>query len=231
MAERAKDVIEEETKDEEDEDEDDFFSDEKTREHQTDKIKQKTLAVEGKKNYTVSDWQNAVLVMVSTRLGLKKVQKDYFRSVLYFYMQNFNVGIIGGRPKEAFYFVGLQGEFLIFLDPHVIKDAFGPDIKDIRLNHLRCHEETAKKLHFTKLDPTMTFCFYLRTHDDYRKFETFMEQGKKQFMDEWIFSCKEEKPNYMRKQKINPNQNAEKFEEFRPEEFTPLTTYQPKPTA
>jgi hypothetical protein len=42
MAERAREVIEEETKSDEEEGEDDFFSDERTREHQTDRVKQKT---------------------------------------------------------------------------------------------------------------------------------------------------------------------------------------------
>lgn len=139
-------------------------------------------------------------------------------------MQSFNVGIIGGRPKEAFYFVGLQGEFLIFLDPHVTKDAFGPDLREIRTNHLQCHEETAKKLHFTKLEPTMTFCFYLRTHEDYRKFELFMEQGKQQFMDEWIFSTMETKPSYMKKQKSSPNMKEK--EGF--DDLTGMETFVPR---
>lgn len=143
-------------------------------------------------------------MLVSTRLGLKKVQKEYFNAVRYFFSHPFNVGIIGGRPKEAFYFVGLQGEFLIFLDPHVTKEAFGPDLKVIRNNHLEMHEETAKKLHFTKLEPTMTFCFYLRTFEDFRKFELFMEEGKVLYKDEWIFSSMEEKPAFMRRQKQQP---------------------------
>ena len=129
MAQRANDqLLKEETK-EEDEEEEDFFSMENTREYNI-------QTEEKKKNYTFADWQNAVLVLVSARLGLKKVQEEYHQSVYYFFTQNFNAGIIGGRPKEAFYFVGLQDKWLIFLDPHVTREAFGPDLKDIKRNHL-----------------------------------------------------------------------------------------------
>jgi len=65
------------------------------------------------------------------------------------------------------------------LDPHVTKEAIKGDYTNIRKNHLELHEDQAKKLHFTKLEPTMTFCFYLRTHEDYRKFENFMIEGRK----------------------------------------------------
>lgn len=33
------------------------------------------------------------------------------------------MGILGGRPGEAYYLLGLQGEYLIFLDPHNTEEA------------------------------------------------------------------------------------------------------------
>ena len=59
------------------------------------------------KKFVVDDWRNAVIILVSVRLGLKKVQKEYFNAVLFFFKHGFNVGIIGGRPKEAYYLVGI----------------------------------------------------------------------------------------------------------------------------
>ena len=53
------------------------------------------------------DWRNGVLVLISTRLGLKKVGTEYFGPVKSFFMQKLNCGIIGGRPKEAYYLVGM----------------------------------------------------------------------------------------------------------------------------
>ena len=121
------------------------------------------------------DWRNGVLVLVSTRLGLKKVGTEYFGPVKSFFMQKLNCGIIGGRPKEAYYLVGMQEDSLIFLDPHKTKDTVPYDLNEIKKNHTSFHEQSAKKIHYTKIDPTMTFCFYIRDHVDFAKFKRFMK--------------------------------------------------------
>jgi hypothetical protein len=77
-----------------------------------------------------------------------------------------------------------------------------------------------------KLEPTMTFCFYLRTHDDYRKFETFMEEGKAKFKDEWIFSCMDEKPAYMREQKSRVQDEKQEFESLEDMQFVPKNKFE-----
>ena len=46
------------------------------------------------------------------------MQAEYFDPVKSFFMFNQNCGIIGGRPKEAYYLVGVQEDSLILLDPH-----------------------------------------------------------------------------------------------------------------
>ncbi len=84
-------------------------------------------------------------------------------------MQQLNCGIIGGRPKEAYYLVGMQEDSLIFLDPHNTLPTVSYDLEAIKKNHTSYHENTAKKIHFTKLDPTMTFCFYVRNHLEFKK--------------------------------------------------------------
>ena len=113
-------------------------------------------------------------------------------------MQQLNVGIIGGRPREAYFLVGMQEESLIFLDPHNTLDAIPCDNRLIAQNHLKFHEGIAKKIHFTKIDPSMTFGFYLKDHKDYIKFEKFMEQSKRNFGEHWIFSHMETKPAYLK---------------------------------
>ncbi len=98
-----------------DEDEDDFFGDDARRVGDKEESKDE---VDLKK-----DWRNGVLILVSTRLGLKKVGTEYFGPVKSFFMQNLNCGIIGGRPKEAYFLVGMQEDCLIFYDPHSTKPA------------------------------------------------------------------------------------------------------------
>lgn len=72
-----------------------------------------------------------------------------------------NVGILGGRPGEAYYLVGMQEDYLIFLDPHCTKDAVPHSLEEIKNSQRTYHEPTAKKLHFSKLDPSLGFAFLL----------------------------------------------------------------------
>jgi len=52
-------------------------------------------------------WRNSVLVVVCLRLGMEKVQAEFLNLIRSFFMQNLNVGILGGRPGEAYYLVGI----------------------------------------------------------------------------------------------------------------------------
>ena len=127
---------------------DNFFSEDFKRKNKDDD-EQDEEATEKKEGFCVQDWQNGVLVLVSVRLGLKKVPHEYFPAVRAFFMQYLNVGIIGGRPREAFYLVGMQDESLIFLDPHTTHEAVQCDKRMIMKGHLKFHEGIAKKIHFT----------------------------------------------------------------------------------
>ena len=113
-------------------------------------------------------------------------------------MQKLNCGIIGGRPKEAYYLVGMQEDCLIFLDPHNTLPTVPYDLNQIKKSHISFHEQSAKKIHYTKIDPTMTFCFYIRDHREFSKFKRFMQQQKDFFQDNWIFSQMESKPDYLK---------------------------------
>jgi hypothetical protein len=44
------------------------------------------------------NWKNGILVIVPTRLGLNKVNKEYFGPISRIFQFDLNVGIIGGRP-------------------------------------------------------------------------------------------------------------------------------------
>jgi cysteine protease ATG4 len=85
-------------------------------------------------------------------------------------MQDLNVGILGGRPKEAYYLVGIQDDHLIFLDPHNTQEAIPGDINLIKSKHMTYHESTAKKIHYSKLDPSFGFAFLIKSSCDYLNF-------------------------------------------------------------
>lgn len=53
-------------------------------------------------------------------LGTKNVEPVYLDVIRMFFDLKINAGILGGRPGEAYYLIGLQDGYLIFLDPHNI---------------------------------------------------------------------------------------------------------------
>ena len=52
------------------------------------------------------EWRNGVLILVSNRLGLKKVQEEFLDPLKQFFESKLNCGIIGGHPGQAYYLVG-----------------------------------------------------------------------------------------------------------------------------
>ena len=67
------------------------------------------------------EFRNGCLVIIPCRIGMDKVESCYIQPIRYIFSQpNIFVGAMGGRPDAALYFVGLQNDELIFLDPHLV---------------------------------------------------------------------------------------------------------------
>jgi hypothetical protein len=82
-----------------------------------------------------NDWTNGLLVLLPTRLGIKGIAKEYYDPLVAFFNCPLNCGIMGGRPREAFYLVGMQDTHLIYLDPHTTHDAIPNEEHWIRKHH------------------------------------------------------------------------------------------------
>ena len=140
---------------------------------------------------------------------MKQVEPEYVDVIRSFFNCQVNVGILGGRPGEAYYLVGIQDEHLIFLDPHCTVDSIKNDLSEIKANHMGYHESIAKKIHYSKLDPSLGFAFLLRKESNLEKLRTFMHTGKSIHKKSWIFHALDKKPDYM-KSKKNPLGNSDK---------------------
>lgn len=62
-----------------------------------------------------------LFLMVCLRLGSIKPNPEYFPMMKYLLRSRFSVGILGGRPRRALYFVGYQEDNLIIQDPHYVQ--------------------------------------------------------------------------------------------------------------
>ncbi|KAJ7775899.1 hypothetical protein DFH07DRAFT_72723 [Mycena maculata] len=69
-------------------------------------------------------WGNRpVLLLLGIRLGLDGVNPVYYETIKMLYTFPQSVGIAGGRPSSSYYFLGVQGDGLFYLDPHHSRPA------------------------------------------------------------------------------------------------------------
>ncbi|KAK6359573.1 Cysteine protease atg4 [Orbilia brochopaga] len=111
------------------------------------------------------------LVLVGIRLGIERVTPVYWEALKSSLMMSQSVGIAGGRPSASHYFVGVQGQFLFYLDPHNTrpllpyrKDPGTYTPEEIEL----CHTRKLRRLHLREMDPSMLLAFLIRDEKDWQ---------------------------------------------------------------
>ncbi|XP_066522142.1 cysteine protease ATG4C isoform X2 [Hoplias malabaricus] len=109
----------------------------------------------------------AVIILIPVRLGGEKINPDYFNFVKGILSLEYCIGIIGGKPKQAYYFVGFQDDSLIYMDPHYCQSFVDVSTSDFPLQSYHC--PSPKKMPFIKMDPSCTIGFYSKSVQDYER--------------------------------------------------------------
>ncbi|XP_022062304.2 cysteine protease ATG4C [Acanthochromis polyacanthus] len=109
----------------------------------------------------------AVIILVPVRLGGEKTNPEYFDFAKGILSLEYCIGIIGGKPKQACYFVGFQDDSLIYMDPHYCQSFVDVSTSDFPLQSYHC--PSPKKMPFSKMDPSCTIGFYSRSVQDYER--------------------------------------------------------------
>jgi len=66
------------------------------------------------------DYPKPLLLLITTRLGLHGIESEYYDAIKNCFSLDQCVGILGGKPNFALYFVGMDESQIIFLDPHFV---------------------------------------------------------------------------------------------------------------
>uniref|UniRef100_A0A669CBE9 Cysteine protease n=1 Tax=Oreochromis niloticus TaxID=8128 RepID=A0A669CBE9_ORENI len=111
-------------------------------------------------------WRPLVL-LIPLRLGLSDINDAYIETLKQCFMLPQSLGVIGGKPNSAHYFIGYVGEELIYLDPHTTQPAVEPS-EDSQVPDETYHcQHPPCRMHICELDPSIAAGFFCRTEDEF----------------------------------------------------------------
>uniref|UniRef100_A0A8C3XJT4 Cysteine protease n=1 Tax=Chelydra serpentina TaxID=8475 RepID=A0A8C3XJT4_CHESE len=123
----------------------------------------------------LSLWKPLVL-LIPLRLGLTDINEAYIETLKQCFMMPQSLGVIGGKPNSAHYFIGYVGEELIYLDPHTTQPAVEPsDNSCIPDESFHCQHPPCR-MSIAELDPSIAVGFFCNTEED---FNDWCQQIKK----------------------------------------------------
>ena len=122
------------------------------------------------------------VLFISLRLGLDEIDPDYIPCLkLVFNNVKNNIGFVCGKGHYAYYFIGITGNKLLYLDPHVCQKAVDPSIDN-------GDSYIVKKIYMVnieKISSQMTFGFSFNKGQDILEFiqnVMSLPKGKNTFM-------------------------------------------------
>ena len=118
------------------------------------------------------------IIFVNVRVGLDKIPKQYFEGIKELFTLKECIGIIGGKSRLAYYFIGYNNDddSLLYLDPHVSKEAH----KKFLFNNI-LDKHVNKEIHqlkMSKMSTAFTIGFCFRNYAEFLKLYEFWQTAK-----------------------------------------------------
>jgi cysteine protease ATG4 len=135
-------------------------------------------------------WRS-LFILIPMRLGVDKINPIYFETIFACLRMPQSVGIIGGKPKQSFWFVGYQDEHLIYLDPHIVQESVQPNTK---FSDETYHCSVPQKIHISEVDPSLAVGFYCHTKEEFDNLCNSIEEMSKTSTP--IFTIEQHEPVY-----------------------------------
>lgn len=98
-----------------------------------------------------------ILVLIPARLGIHCIHHNYIPTLKRFLQLPYCLGIAGGKSNSSFYCIGYQGDYLLCLDPHILKVSLDSIVHDFAT----CHTIDCVKVSISDTDPSLLLAFFL----------------------------------------------------------------------
>lgn len=138
-----------------------------------------------------------LLLFIPLRLGLSEFNPLYSRGIKATFRFPQTLGVLGGRPSHALYFVGYVGSQLLYLDPHVTQTM--ADLDDTQVESFpdsTYHSDRIGRIELTDIDPSVSLCFFLNTESD---LDSWISMAKSLLIHsdvQPLFEIVRERPNF-----------------------------------
>ncbi|XP_058856817.1 cysteine protease ATG4A-like [Acipenser ruthenus] len=117
-----------------------------------------------------------LLLIIPLRMGINHINPVYIEALKECFKMPQSLGVLGGKPNLAYYFIGFIGDELIYLDPHTTQAAVDPDF-DGTVDDQSYHcQRRPQRMKILNLDPSVAVGFFFKTEADFDRWCTFVQQ-------------------------------------------------------
>lgn len=113
-----------------------------------------------------------LLIIVPLRLGLNELNPIYIDGLKKCLELDATLGIIGGRPNQALYFIGYVDDDILYLDPHTCQRSGSVGSKEsqteIEMDETY-HHRFAGRMTFASMDPSIAVAFLCKTKQQFHQ--------------------------------------------------------------
>ncbi len=111
------------------------------------------------------------------QIGLETPNLLYLDIVTKLMKSPYSIGMIGGKPSSALYFVGLHRDNFLFLDPHYVQNSSNIDNIESLLDSYFC--DNVKTMKTKNISPSLALGFYLRNSLEVKNFYYYLKELSK----------------------------------------------------
>ncbi|XP_035693100.1 cysteine protease ATG4A-like isoform X2 [Branchiostoma floridae] len=110
-------------------------------------------------------WQPLMLI-IPLRLGLSELNPVYTDCLKACFTLRQSLGMIGGKPNHAHYFIGYVGNSLVYLDPHTTQPAVELE-GNVPIPDSSFHCSHPSRMNIQDLDPSIALGFFCQDEADF----------------------------------------------------------------